>query len=359
MVRLIKSAAAAALAALVISFGPIANADVQLTGAGATFPQPLYERWVKEYQNLHPDVKIDYGGGGSGKGIKDITDKVVDFAGSDAPMSAGDIEKAGGADNLIEIPSCAGAVVPAFNLPGITDLNFDGPLLADIYLGKISSWNDPRIASLNPGVNLPSTPITCAWRTDGSGTTFVWTNYLATQSSDFKGSIGTGKQVQWPVGQGGKGNPGVAAVVQQTVGAIGYIEENYADQNSIAYGSVKNSAGKFIKASPDAVSAASDNAADSMSGQMLKATIWNQDGDSVYPISSLTYLIVYKDLNNIKSKDQAQALVDFLYWAEHDGQKFNSQLGYAPLGAKVTAKIEDAMSGITYNGDPIKPAGAK
>jgi phosphate transport system substrate-binding protein len=357
MIRFAKLAAGAAVA--VLALGGIASADVSLTGAGATFPQPLYERWVQEYQNLHPDVKIDYGGGGSGKGIKDITDKVVDFAGSDAPMSKGDIDKAGGADNLIEIPTCAGAVVPAFNLPGITDLNFDGPLLADIYLGKVSTWNDPRIASLNPGVNLPNTPITCAWRTDGSGTNYVWTNYLATQSDDFKSTIGTGKQVQWPVGQGGKGNPGVAAIVQQTAGAIGYVEENYADKNNIAYGSVKNKAGKFVKASPDAVSAAAEGAADSMSGQMLAANIWNQDGDSTYPISSLTYLIVYKDLNNIKSKDQAQGLVDFLWWAEHDGQKFNSQLDYAPLGDKVTAKIEAALGGLTYNGDPIKPAGAK
>jgi phosphate transport system substrate-binding protein len=334
-------------------------ADVQLTGAGATFPQPLYERWVQEYQNIHPDVKIDYGGGGSGKGIKDITDKVVDFAGSDAPMNKGEIAKAGGADNLIEIPSCAGAVVPAFNLPGITDLNFDGPLLADIYLGKVSTWNDPRIVSLNPGVNLPSTPITCAWRTDGSGSNFVWTNYLATQSDDFKGSVGVGKQVQWPVGQGGKGNPGVTAIVQQTPGAIGYVEENYADQNNITYGSVKNKVGKYIKASPASVSAAADSAADGMSGTLLAANIWNQDGDTSYPISSQTYLIVYKDLNNIKSKEQAQGLVDFLYWAEHDGQKFNAQLGYAPLGDKVIKKIEDALSGINYNGDPIKPSDAK
>jgi phosphate transport system substrate-binding protein len=342
MTRMMRLAAVAVFGA-VFGMSGLATADVSLTGAGATFPQPLYERWVQEYQNIHPDVKIDYGGGGSGKGIKDITDKVVDFAGSDAPMSKGDIDKAGGADNLI----------------GITDLNFDGPLLADIYLGKVSTWNDPRIVSLNPGVNLPSTPITCAWRTDGSGTNFVWSSYLATQSDDFKGSIGVGKQVQWPVGQGGKGNPGVAAIVQQTVGAIGYVEENYADKNNLAYGSVKNKAGKFVKATPDAVSAAAENAADQMNGQMLSATIWNGDGDTTYPVSSLTYLIIYKDLNNIKSKDQAQGLVDFLWWAEHDGQKFNTELDYAPLGEKVTAKIEGALSGITYNGDAIKPAGAK
>lgn len=355
MVQFMKYAAAAIL----LSSGGVAMADVQLTGSGATFPQPLYERWVNEYQAIHPDVKIDYGGGGSGKGIKDITDKVVDFAGSDAPMSSKDIEAAGGADNLIEIPSCAGAIVPAFNLPGITALNFDGPTLANIYLGKISAWNDPAIQALNPGVTLPNTPITCAWRTDGSGTNFVWTNYLATQSDEFKGSVGIGKQVQWPTGQGGKGNAGVAAIVQQTAGALGYIEENYADKNNITYGSVQNKAGKMVKATPDGVSAAGEGAVDSMKGQMLKANIWNQDGDTTYPIASFTYLIVYKDLNNIKSKEQAQALVDFLWWAGHDGQKFNAELDYAPLGDKVKDKVSDVLSTITYKGDPLKPLSAE
>jgi phosphate transport system substrate-binding protein len=352
MLRWIKCAAA-----LLLLGGGVAAADVQLTGSGATFPQPLYERWAKEYQAIHADAKIDYGGGGSGKGIKDITDKVVDFAGSDAPMNKKEIEKAGGADNLIEIPSCAGGVVPSFNLPGIKELSFDGPVLADIYLGRISTWNDPKIAALNPGVTLPSTPITCAWRTDGSGTTYVWTNYLATQSEDFKSTIGVGKQVQWPVGQGGKGNPGVAAAVQQTVGAIGYVEQNYADKNNISYGAVKNKAGKFVKASPETVSAAGEGAVESMSGQMLSANIWNQDGDNAYPIASFTYLIVYKDLNNVKSKEQAQALVDFLWWAEHDAQKFNGELDYASLGEKVRQKVDEALSTISYKGEAIKPSG--
>jgi phosphate transport system substrate-binding protein len=292
MRRSIGKVAMAAAFGFSLSAASFAVADVRLTGSGATFPQPLYERWVQEYQNLHPDAKIDYGGGGSGKGIKDITDKVVDFAGSDAPMKKEEIEKAGGADNLIEIPTCAGGVVPAFNLPGIKELNLDGPTLADIYMGKISTWNDPKIAASNPGVNLPSTAITCAWRTDGSGTTSVWTNYLATQSDDFKSNVGVGKQVQWPTGQGGKGNPGVAAIVQETPGAIGYVEQNYADKNNITFAAVKNKSGKFVKASLDSVSAAADAAAAKMQGQLLKANIWNQDGDGVYPIASLTYIIV-------------------------------------------------------------------
>jgi phosphate transport system substrate-binding protein len=349
-----KRAVMAAAMGLGLSVAAMAMADVRLTGSGATFPQPLYERWVQEYQASHPDAKIDYGGGGSGKGIKDITDKVVDFAGSDAPMNKKEIEGAGGEDNLIEIPTCAGGVVPAFNLPGIKDLNFDGPVLANIYLGKISTWNDPAIAALNPGVTLPSTPITCAWRTDGSGTNYVWTNYLATQSDEFKSSIGTGKSVQWPVGQGGKGNPGVAAIVQQTPGAIGYVEQNYADKNSITYGSVKNKAGKFVKCTPDSVSAAADAGASQMKGQMLKANIWNQDGDGAYPIASMTYMIVFKDLNNVKSKDEAQTLVDFLWWAEHDGQKLNSQLDYAPLGKSVQSKVEAALGELGYKGEAVK-----
>jgi phosphate transport system substrate-binding protein len=338
--------------------GGAVRADVELNGSGATFPQPLYERWTSEFQNSHPSIKINYGGGGSGQGIKDITAKVVDFVGSDAPMNKKEIENAGGADNLIEIPTCAGGVVPAFNLPGITSLNFDGPTLAGIYLGKISTWNDPAIAALNPGVTLPATPITCAWRSDGSGTNFVWSNYLATQSDDFKGTVGTGKQVQWPVGQGGKGNQGVAAIVQQTAGAIGYLEQNFADKNNITYGAVKNKNGKFVKATPDTVSAAGEGAVDSMNGQMLKATIWDQTGDNAYPVSSFTYLIVYKDLNNVKSKDQAQALVDFIWWAEHDGQKINAGLDYAPLGDGVRAKIEAALGGITYQGESLKPTTA-
>ena len=353
MIRVIKQLAVG----LAIGAGMcgIASADVQLAGSGATFPQPLYERWVQEYSNAHAGIKIDYGGGGSGKGIKDITDKVVDFAGSDAPMAKGEIEKAGGADNLIEIPTCAGGVVPAFNLPDIKELNFDGPTLADIYLGKISTWNDPRLVALNPGVNLPATAITCAWRTDGSGTNFVFTNYLSTQSDEFKANVGVGKQVKWPAGQGGKGNQGVAAIVQQTVGALGYIEQNYADKNNITYGAVKNVAGKFVKCTPDSVSAAAESGAGSMSGQLLKANIWNQSGPDAYPISSLTYMIVYKDLNNVKSKEAAQALVDFLWWTQHDGQKLNAQLDYAPLGEGVRTKIEQALAGLTYGGSPIAP----
>lgn len=330
------------------------RAEVRLQGAGATFPAPLYSRWVAEFQQSHPAVAIDYQSIGSGGGIKDFTDQTVDFAATDAPMMKAEIAKAGGAEDIIEFPSCAGAVVPAFNLQGVSSLNFSGDVLAKIYMGKITMWNDPALMELNPGAQLPATAITPVHRTDGSGTTSVWTNYLASVSDDFKNSIGVGKQVQFPGGQGGKGNEGVTAVVQQTPGAIGYIEENYADQNHIAYGAVKNAAGQFVKASPQSVAAAGAGAAEHLKGTLLRANIWNQQGDQAYPISSFTYLLVYKDLKNVKTQEQAQALADFLRWAIHDGQKLASDLDYAPLTDPVRAKVEQALDGLTYKGAALK-----
>ena len=343
------------VAALSIAFSTAAAlaGDTRLQGAGATFPNPLYQRWVTEYQKSHPTVKIDYQSIGSGGGIKAFTEKTVDFAGSDAPMNAKELEAAGGQANIVEVPSCAGAVVPAYNLPGASDLKFTGEVLAEIFAGKISKWNDAKLTALNPGAKLPGTAITPAWRTDGSGTTFVWTNYLATQSEAFRGSIGTGKQVQWPIGQGGKGNEGVAAVVQQTPGAIGYIELNYALANKIAFGSVKNSAGTFVKASPASVSAAGAAAASTLKGTILAANIWNQAGADAYPIASFTYLIVYKDLSNVKSPEQATALGEFLWWATHDGQKLAPELDYAPLGSAVVTKVDDALKTLTFKGSAV------
>jgi len=326
------------------------SSEVRLQGAGATFPAPLYSRMVAEYQQLHPDVKIDYQANGSGAGIKAITEQTVDFAGSDAPMSAKEVE-ACGKDNVVQVPSCAGAVVPAYNVPGVTkELNFSGDVLAEIYLGRINKWNDAKLAALNAGVALPDLAITPVYRTDGSGTNFVWTNYLSTQSQEFTQSVGSGKEVKWPVGQGGKGNQGVAAVLQQTKGALGYVEQAYADQNKIAYGAVRNQAGKFVKASPAAVSVAAGVAAGSMEGTVLKANLWNQTGDGSYPIASFTYLIVYKDLKNVKSKEQAKALYDFLWWATHDGQKFATELDYAPLAPEALKKVEAALKEVKYQG---------
>jgi phosphate transport system substrate-binding protein len=349
----------ASVVAILAGATTFAWAEVKIQGAGATFPNPIYQRWATEYSKAHPDVKIDYQSIGSGGGIKAITEKTVYFAGSDAPMSKSELEKAGGASNIVEIPSVAGAVVPAYNLAGVKDLKFSGELLAEIYLGQITNWNDPKIAELNPEAKLPDQTITPVYRTDGSGTNFVFTNYLATQSEDFKGSIGVGKQVQWPMGQGGKGNDGVAAIVSQTAGAIGYIEVNYANQNKIAYGSVKNWAGKFVKASADTVSAAGAGAVDKMNGNILAANLWNQPGDNAYPIASFTYLIVYKDLNNLKSQEEAEALVNYLWWCTHDGQKMAAELDYAPLAEPVVKKVEAALNSIQYQGNAIKIAGAR
>jgi phosphate transport system substrate-binding protein len=331
-----------------------AASTTRLQGAGATFPAPFYKRMVVAYQELHPNVLIDYQAFGSGGGIKAITDKTVHFCASDAPMSKSELDAVGGEESIIEFPSCAGGVVPIYNVPGVKgELNFTGQLLADIYLRKVSKWNDPAIAKINPELKLPDLAITPVRRSDGSGTTFIFTSYLLTQSDDFK-SIGSGKAVEWPFGQGAKGNEGVTAVVQQTAGGLGYVEQSYADNNHLLYGAVQNKAGKFVKASPESVSAAGANSAAKMQGQVLAANIWNQAGEKAYPIASFTYLIIYKDLNNLSNRESAQALMSFLWWATHEGQHHASELGYAPLAPEVQQKVEAALKTVSYQGEPLK-----
>lgn len=340
-----------------ISIGvSVAAAEVRLNGAGATFPDPLYQRWVTEYQKLNPDVKIDYQGIGSGGGIKGITEKTLDFAGSDAPMSKKEKEAAGG--EILHIPTCAGAVVPAYNLPDYKgELKLDGETLAQIFMGKVTKWNDPKIAALNEGASLPDLSITPVSRTDGSGTNFVFTNYLATQSEEFKSTIGVGKQVKWPAGQGGKGNPGVTAAVQGTPGALGYVELNYATANKIPYASVKNKAGKFVKATTESVAAAGTNAVDKMTAPgKLAVDLWNQPGDETYPIAAFTYILVYKDLDYLKDEAKAKALVGFMNWATTDGEKIAPELDYAPLSQAVQAKAAEAIKALTWNGNAVAAA---
>jgi phosphate transport system substrate-binding protein len=332
-----------------------AIASTRLQGAGATFPAPFYKRLVVAYQQLHPDVLIDYQSIGSGGGIRAITDKTVHFAASDAPMNKKELEAAGGAANIVEFPACAGGVAPIYNVPDITSpIKFTGALLADIYLGKVSKWNDPAIAAINEGVALPDLAITPVWRTDGSGTNFIFTNFLCTQSELFLYTVGYGKQVQWPFGQGGKGNEGVTAVVQQTLGGIGYVEQTYAESNHLTHGMMQNRDGKFVAASAKTVSQAGAAADFSKGGQLLAADIWDQKGEGVYPIASFTYLIVYKDLNNLPSKTAAQDFVAFLWWATHDGQKLAAALGYAPLAPEVQSRVEEALKTITYRGEGLK-----
>lgn len=336
----------------------VALAETRLQGAGSTFVNPMMQRWVGEYQKSHPDVQIDYQSIGSGGGIKGFLDKTVDFGASDAQLTKKEIEQAGGEENIVEFPIIAGGVVPAYNLPGVAQLKFSGPVLADIYLGKITKWNDPKIAELNAGVNLPDTGITPAYRTDGSGTTFIWTSYLATQSPEFKAKVGAAKQVKFPVGVGGKGNEGVTAAVQQTAGGIGYVEQAYADKNNIPYGEVRNKSGKFVKCSPASVSKAGESAASNLKGTLLATNLWDQPGDETYPISGVTYVFVYKNMSNVKSAQQAQALVDFLWWAAHDGQKMAPEMDYAPLNEGFIKKIDTAMSELTYSGNALKPMAA-
>jgi phosphate transport system substrate-binding protein len=321
---------------LVALTATLSNADVRLQGSGATFPNPIYQRWVTEYGKAHPNVKIDYQSIGSGGGIKAITEKTVDFAGSDAPLSKKELQAVGAP--VVHIPTVAGAVVLAYNLPGLDgELKLSGPVIAEIFMGKISRWNDPKIVELNSGLTLPNSAIVPVYRTDGSGTTYVFTNYLATQSDDFKGTVGMGKQVAWPTGQGGKGNEGVAAGVQQSEGSIGYMELNYATANNISFALLQNKAGSFVKASPESVAAAGASAVDQMQ-ESLAVNIWNQNGAEAYPIAAFTYIIVYKDLANIQDPAKRAALVDFLKWSLTDGSKLAADMAYAPLAQPVQEK---------------------
>jgi phosphate transport system substrate-binding protein len=331
-----------------------ANAEVRMQGAGSTFVAPLMQRWTTEYQGAHPEVKIDYQSIGSGGGVKGITEKTLDFGASDAPMSKKEIDKAGG--GIINIPVIAGAVVAAYNLPGVAaDVKLDGPTLADIFQNKITKWNDPKIAALNGGVNLPDLAITAVHRTDGSGTTYIFTNYLATQSTDFKEKVGAAKQVEWPGGQGGKGNEGVTQVVQGTPGAIGYVELAYANQNKLPFAIMKNKDGDFVKASPESTSLASEAAAKEMKSDSLVVPLWNQSGKDAYPICGLVYVLVYQDLSYVKEEAKAKALVDFLHWSTHEGQKMASSLDYAPLNEAVQKKVDDALSTLKWSGQTLRP----
>jgi phosphate transport system substrate-binding protein len=330
--------------------------SIRISGSGATFPGPLYMRWVSEYAKVATNVRIDYAAIGSGGGIKHIIQKTSHFAGSDAPLKDSEIEKMGGKAAVVEVPSVAGSVVVTYNLPTVSqDLKLTGDLIADIYLRKVTRWNDARIAELNEGVELPDIAITPVSRSDGSGTTFVFTKFLSTQSDEFSQTIGSGKQVQWKSGsQGGKGNQGVTQAVQQVVGGIGYVEFNYASQNKLPSALIKNRSGKFIKSSPETVAAAGAGAADQMSGNILAANIWNQKGENAYPIAAFTYMIVYSDLHNLPDKATAKALADYLWWATHDGQALAGEMDYAPLAPAVQAKVEAALKTLTYKGEALQ-----
>jgi phosphate transport system substrate-binding protein len=308
-----------------------------LNGAGATFPYPMYSKWFSEYNKLHSDVQINYQSIGSGGGIRQVLNGTVDFGASDGPMS--DEQLAQAKTKILHIPTVMGAVVPAYNVPGVSgEIKFTPEALAGIYLGKIQSWNDPALAKANPGVNLPNQPIIAIYRSDGSGTTFIFTDYLSKVSKDWANTVGKGTSVKWPIGMGGKGNEGVAGQVRQLQGSIGYVELIYAVQNSISYGSVRNAAGNFVKASLDGVTEAAASAQKMPAD--FRVSITNAPGKTAYPISSFTWLLI-----PVQAKDpkNGKIIADFLNWMVTDGQKLTSQLSYAPLPESVVEKVKVAI----------------
>jgi phosphate transport system substrate-binding protein len=312
-----------------------------LNGAGATFPNPIYSKWFSEYHKVHSDVQINYQSIGSGGGIRQVTEGTVDFGASDVPMTDGQLAEAQSKlkTTILNIPTVLGAVVPAYNIPGVSgEVKFTPDALAGIFLGRITKWNDKAITSVNPGVNFPDKDIIVVHRSDGSGTTFIWTDYLSKVSADWQSQVGSNASVKWPVGLGGKGSEGVAGSIRQLPGAIGYVELIYAAQNNIAYGSVRNAAGVFLKASLEAVTAAAASAPKMPAD--FRVSITNAPGKDAYPISSFTWLLIPE-----QSKDAAKGkiLADFLNWMVTDGQKMTGALSYAPLPDSVVQKVKEAI----------------
>ena len=313
----------------------------KLTGAGATFPNPIYSRWFTEYSQSHPGVQINYQSVGSGAGIRQVSQLIVDFGASDGPMT--DQQLAESKVKLFHIPTVLGAVVPVYNVPGESkDLNFAPDVIADIYLGKISKWNDPRIVKDNPGANLPDHQILPVYRSDGSGTTYIFTDFLSKVSSDFAAKIGKNTSVRWPLGVGQKGNEGVAGMVRQSPYTFGYVELIYAVQNKMSYGAVRNAAGKWLKATTDGVTAAAAGASKSMPAD-YRVSITNAPGATSYPISSFTWLLI-----PVQSADPAKGKVlhDFLLWMLDHGEGEANSMTYAPLPKPVADRVRQTINQI-------------
>jgi len=334
-----------------------AQNKVTINGAGATFPFPLIDTWRVEYQKPHPDVNINYQSIGSGGGIKQFTAKTVDFGATDAPLSKNESQQAKGA---VHIPETIGSVVAAYNIPSIPDkgLKLTGEVLADIFLGKITKWNDPKIQALNKDKTLPADDIVVVHRSDGSGTTFVFTDYMSSVSQAWKDQLGKGKSVQWPVGIGAPGNEGVANAIKGSPNTIGYIELGYALTTKTPFAFIQNKEGKFVEPSLDSTKAAVEANVASLpkgDGDWSNVTLVNAAGPNSYPIASLSYLLLYKEMSTDPNLDQAKAkaLVDFISWAITDGQKMGPSLGYVPLPDGVVKLDQDTLKSLTFKGQPI------
>ncbi len=334
---------------LIIFFSNVsAQSKIEITGGGATFPQPFYSKLFDIYYNLK-GIKVNYQGIGSGGGIKGLTDKTMDFGATDAPMTTEEEKLA--QNPIIHFPTCLGAVVVIYNLPGNPSIRLTGDLVAKIFMGKITNWNDPEIAKVNPDVKLPKLQIIVTRRTDGSGTTYIFSEYLTKISKEWASTLGTGKSLNWSqatIGQ--KGNPGVAGFVTQTPGAIGYVELVYAIQNKIKYASIQNSSGNFIEPTLESVSASANvNIADD-----TKVSLTNSSSKDGYPISSFTWIILYAEQNyNNRNFEMVKAMLELFWWMIHDGQKYAKELGYAPLPAAAVKKAEAQLKKVTFNGVPI------
>jgi phosphate transport system substrate-binding protein len=346
-----RLAMTAVLAALFMMLGTLAaQAQTLINGAGATFPYPIYSKWFDEYAKIEPGLRFNYQSIGSGGGIRQISEQTVDFGASDGPMTDEQLKKVKG--ELFHIPTVLGADVATYNLPGNPKLRFTPDVLADIFFGKITKWNDPRIKTLNPDANLPDQSIVVVHRSDGSGTTYIWVDYLSKVSQEWEQKVGRGTSVKWPVGLGGKGNEGVAGQVKNTPGAFGYVELAYAITNKLPVASIRNQAGKFVEPSIESTTAAAAGAAQNMPSD-FRVSLTNPPGDKVYPIASFTWLLVYRDQPD---EVKGRAIARFVWWATHEGQRYASDLLYAPLPAQVVKQVEQKIKQITYQGKPILAA---
>jgi phosphate transport system substrate-binding protein len=338
-----------AIGLAVAGVGTLAAENLLVTGAGATFPFPLYSKWFSDYNKKYPNLRFNYQSIGSGGGIKQITEKTVDFGASDAPMTDEEMSKAPG---IQHIPTVLGADVIVYNAP-IEGLKLTSETVAGLFLGTITKWNDPKLAKDNPGLKLPDTAVTIIHRSDGSGTTAIFTDYLAKVSPEWKAKVGAGKSVKWPAGLGAKGNEGVTGLVKGTPGALGYVELAYANQNKLPMAALKNRDGAFVRPS---IETTSEAAAGVEMPDDYRVSITDAKGKNAYSIAGFTYLLVYGDQSD---KAKGEALVKFLWWAVHDGQATAGPLDYAPLPKAVVGKVEKTLERITVQGKPIQLAASR